>query len=87
MTKETYKKLKAYEAHLSTAYYKHYIRCLAASDVEALEAIYQSLGYKLGNRHCSECVLQMCINLGKLYFNYENGNNKGKSGCKKASGI
>ena len=87
MTKETYKKLKQFEAHLATAYNKHYIRSLTASEVEALAAIYSSLGYKLTNKNCGECVLQICTNLGKLYFNYENGSNKSKNGSKKTSDL
>lgn len=66
-----YNQLKPYEAHLKTACNSGYIRCLAANQVVELESIYNHFGYKLANRNCGDCVLNMCKTLGKLYFAYE----------------
>lgn len=70
MTKEQYKILKPYEKHFNTAK-NSYIHGVYQSDISTLLPIYASLGGKLSNPNCSDCVLTMFRVLGREYEKYK----------------
>ena len=72
MNKETYEKLKKYQAHLRRGYKGNYIYGLLQTDFDVLYEIYKSLGGRENLRYtCSTCCLRLTKYLGKLYFEYE----------------
>ena len=71
MTKEQYKILKPYEKHFLSAQ-NNYIHGVYHSDVVALLPIYNSIGGKLTNMNCSDCLLTMFKALGREYNKYKN---------------
>ena len=72
MNKETYEKLKKYQAHLRRAYKGNYIYGLLQKDFDVLYEIYKELGGRENLRYtCSTCCLRLTKYLGKLYFEYE----------------
>ena len=69
INKEQYQILSQYETHFRTS--KHgYIRGVYSSDVITVTPIYNSLGHKLSNPNCSDCVLAMFKILGEEYEKY-----------------
>ena len=72
MNKETYEKLKKYQAHLRRGYKGNYIYGLLQKDFDVLYEIYKELGGRENLRYtCSTCCLRLTKYLGKLYFEYE----------------
>ena len=72
MNKETYEKLKKYQAHLRRGYKGNYIYGLLQKDFDVLYEIYKELGGRENLRYtCSSCILRLTKYLGKLYFEYE----------------
>ena len=72
MNKETYEKLKKYQAHLRRGYKGNYIYGLLQKDFDVLYEIYKELGGRENLRYtCSSCCLRLTKYLGKLYFEYE----------------
>lgn len=71
LTKAQIKILKKYESYLQTAYKSDYIRCLCQKDAIELASVYQELGFQHPNLSCGNCKLNMCRNLGKIYFNQD----------------
>lgn len=59
--------LKPYECHFKSAQ-SGYIRGVYQVDINIMQPIYESLGFHLGSPNCSQCVLTMCRDLGKIYF-------------------
>ena len=72
MNKETYEKLKKYQAHLRRGYKGNYVFGLLQKDFDELYKIYKELGGNAQLRYtCNSCNLQLLKFLGKLYFEYE----------------
>lgn len=78
ITKEQYKSLQPYEHHFVTAKLG-YIRGIYHSDIQSVLPIYSSLGHKLTNPHCADCVLVMFKTLGIEYDKYKKRYGKEKS--------
>ena len=70
LTKEQYKTLTPYEQHFTTAKLG-YIRGVYHSDIQSVLPVYSSLGYKLTNPNCADCVLVMFKTLGIEYEKYK----------------
>ena len=72
MNRETYEKLKKYQAHLRRGYKGNYVYGLLQKDFDVLYEIYKELGGRENLRYtCSSCILRLTKFLGKLYFEYE----------------
>ena len=72
MNKETYEKLKKYQAHLRRGFKGNYIYGLLQTDFDVLYEIYKELGGRENLRYtCNSCNLRLTKFLGKLYFEYE----------------
>ena len=72
MNKETYEKLKKYQAHLRRGFKGNYVFGLLQKDFDVLFEIYKQLGGNAQLRYtCQSCCLQLLKFLGKLYFEYE----------------
>ena len=72
MNKETYEKLKKYQAHLRRGFKGNYVYGLLQKDFEVLYEIYKQLGGRENLRYtCNSCNLRLTKFLGKLYFEYE----------------
>ena len=72
MNRETYEKLKKYQAHLRRGYKGNYIYGLLQTDFDVLYEIYKQLGGRENLRYtCTSCCLRLTKFLGKLYFEYE----------------
>ena len=72
MNRETYEKLKKYQAHLRRGYKGNYIYGLLQTDFDVLYEIYKELGGRENLRYtCNSCNLRLTKFLGKLYFEYE----------------
>ena len=72
INKETYEKLKKYQAHLRRGFKGNYIYGLLQKDFDVLYEIYKELGGRENLRYtCSTCCLRLTKYLGKLYFEYE----------------
>ena len=72
MNRETYEKLKKYQAHLRRGFKGNYIYGLLQTDFDVLYEIYKNLGGRENLRYtCSTCCLRLTKYLGKLYFEYE----------------
>lgn len=72
MNKDTYEKLKKYQAHLRRGYKGNYIYGLLQTDFDALYEIYKELGGRENLRYtCNSCNLRLTKFLGKLYYEYE----------------
>ena len=72
MNRETYEKLKKYEAHLRRGYKGNYVYGLLQKDFDVLYEIYKELNGRENLRYtCSSCILRLTKFLGKLYFEYE----------------
>lgn len=69
ITKEQHKILSQFEDHFKTSKLG-YIRGVYSSDVITVTPIYHSLGHRLTNPNCSECVLNMFRVLGEEYDKY-----------------
>ena len=67
LSKADKKTLSAYEIHLKRALYG-YVKGIYTSDLNVLEPIYNRLGQRLENRHCSTCVLGMMTHLANIYY-------------------
>lgn len=70
MTKTQYKTLKPYEKHFATAA-NNYIHGVYHSDIVILLPIYNTMGGKLTNMNCSDCILTMFKTLGREYNKYK----------------
>ena len=72
MNKETYEKLKKYQAHLRRGYKGNYIYGLLQKDFDEMYVLYRELGGTAQLKYtCQSCCLQLTKYLGKLYFEYE----------------
>ena len=72
MNKETYEKLKKYQAHLRRGYKGNYIYGLLQKDFDVLYEIYKELGGRENLRYtCTSCCLRLTKFLGKLYYEYD----------------
>lgn len=72
INKETYEKLKKYQAHLRRGFKGNYIYGLLQTDFDVLYEIYKELGGRENLRYtCNSCSLRLTKFLGKLYFEYE----------------
>ena len=72
MNRETYEKLKKYQAHLRRGYKGNYIYGLLQTDFDVLYEIYKELGGRENLRYtCNSCNLRLTKFLGKLYYEYE----------------
>ena len=72
INKETYEKLKKYQAHLRRGYKGNYVYGLLQTDFDVLYEIYKELNGRENLRYtCSSCILRLTKFLGKLYFEYE----------------
>ena len=72
MNKETYEKLKKYQAHLRRGFKGNYIYGLLQTDFDEMYVLYRELGGTAQLKYtCQSCCLQLTKYLGKLYFEYE----------------
>lgn len=80
MDKNTYERLKPYFIHLRRGYKGNYVYGLLQKDFEVLYGIYKELGFKESLKYtCNSCNLRLCKTLGKLYFEYEDEQNRIKT--------
>ena len=68
LTEEQLTTLTRLESYLQTAVNANYIRALPMQDAIALNEIHISLFKRKQNLRCPKCVLEMCKNLGKVYY-------------------
>ena len=70
LTKGQMAVLATYEENLRTAVSANYVRAMRKTDVAILEDLHND--YTGGSRHfnanCQACVLELCKDLGRLYF-------------------
>lgn len=70
LTKGQMAVLATYEDNLRTAVSANYVRAMRKTDVAILEDMHND--YTGGSRHfnanCQACVLELCKDLGRLYF-------------------
>lgn len=71
LTPEQYRTLSQLESYLQTATNANYIRSLSMEDARRLFDVYLQIFNRSLNLRCPKCVLEMCKNLGKLYYNYK----------------
>lgn len=72
LTAEQHDALKPYERHLTTAYKARYVTAIYTSTADKLFSIYNSVyGTNKKATTCMSCVLEICMKLGKLYFEYQ----------------
>lgn len=72
LTAEQYDALKQFERHLTTAYRARYVTAIYTSTADKLFNIYNSVyGTNKKATTCMNCVLEVCMKLGKLYFEYQ----------------
>lgn len=75
LTKEQYDRLNTDELRwfLKTAHYSNFITGLTMKQANELFTIYNEVfGEKKRATSCSQCRLDVCMRLGKLFFEYEN---------------
>lgn len=76
LTAEQYDALKQFERHLTTAYRARYVTAIYTSTADKLFNIYNSVyGTNKKATTCMSCVLEVCMKLGKLYFEYQGKQN------------
>lgn len=80
INKETYERLKPYFIHLRRGFMGNYVYGLLQKDFDVLYGIYKELGFKENLKYtCNSCNLRLCKTLGKLYFEYEDEQNRIKT--------
>ena len=65
--KETIEKLKPLLPYLESAALAKYVRMMYNNQINTLKEVYESKGFKLADRNCSQCVVEMCSRLYKIF--------------------
>ncbi len=72
-----FKKLSKFEKHLSRGYKGDYTYGVMQSDFDDMYKIYQELGGTERFRYtCGSCILRLTKELGKIYFEYKENEEK-----------
>ena len=73
MNVKQYSQLKEAEKYLNQAFYGNYLKSMPRTSVDLVEAYYKEKNpNKYVNKACSACVLNMCKEVGKEYFEFQN---------------
>ena len=65
--KETIEKLKPLLPYLESAVLAKYVRMMYNSQINPLKEVYEAKGFKLADRNCAQCVVEMCSRLYKIF--------------------
>lgn len=65
--KETIEKLKPLFPYLESAAFAKYVRMMYNNQINTLKEVYEAKGFKLADRNCSQCVVEMCSRLYKIF--------------------
>jgi hypothetical protein len=73
MNKEIFEVLDTkYNKVMFTVRYSGYVRIVTTADLEELIDIYHQLGYKdQVKTNCSNCVLNACTRIARMYYKYK----------------
>lgn len=72
LTEEQYNTLKEFDRHLTTAFKARYVTAIYTSTAMKLFDIYNEVyGTNKKATTCMNCVLEVCMKLGKLYFEHQ----------------
>ena len=64
--KEIIEKLKPLLPYLESAALAKYVRMMYPSQINTLKEVYEAKGFKLADKNCSACVMDMCSRLYQI---------------------
>ena len=64
--KEIIEKLKPLLPYLESAALAKYVRMMYPSQINTLKEVYEAKGFKLADKNCSACVVEMCSRLYQI---------------------
>ena len=65
--KEIIEKLKPLLPYLESAALAKYVRMMYNTQINTLKEVYEAKGFKLADRNCSQCVVEMCSRLYQIF--------------------
>lgn len=65
--KEIIEKLNPLLPYLESAALAKYVRMMYPSQINTLKEVYEAKGFKLADKNCSVCVIEMCSRLHKIF--------------------
>ena len=65
--KETIEKLKPLLPYLESAALAKYVRMMYNTQINTLKEVYEAKGFKLADKNCSQCVVEMCSRLYQIF--------------------
>lgn len=65
--KEIIEKLKPLLPYLESAALAKYVRMMYPSQINTLKEVYEAKGFKLADKNCSACVMDMCSRLYQIF--------------------
>ena len=64
--KEIIEKLKPLLPYLESAAFAKYVRMMYNTQINTLKEVYEAKGFKLADKNCSACVVEMCSRLYQI---------------------
>lgn len=64
--KEIIEKLKPLLPYLESAALAKYVRMMYNTQINTLKEVYEAKGFKLADKNCSACVVEMCSRLYQI---------------------
>ena len=65
--KEIIEKLKPLLPYLESAALAKYVRMMYNTQINTLKEVYEAKGFKLADKNCSACVMDMCSRLYQIF--------------------